>query len=45
MDSSLHRLQFNEWYEHYNGDSTELSDALATTYGGLLGIILLLYSL
>lgn len=34
-----------EWYDRYHGGSTEMTDIVATTYGGLLGIILLLYSL
>ena len=34
-----------EWYDRHHGGTPEMADALATTYGGLLGVILLLASL
>ena len=34
-----------ECYDHHHGQTPGMAALLATTYGGLLGIILLLYSL
>jgi len=34
-----------EWYDRHHGGTPDMADTLATTYGGLLGVILLLASL
>ena len=34
-----------EWYDRHHGGTPDMADTLATTYGGLLGVILLLTSL